>query len=59
MQLTYYRLLEGRHIDPPLVEKRLDEDEIISCLRQNGWKLTRRRVKGVVRVTLTKPSPVP
>jgi len=28
--------------NPPLVETWFDEDQIIQCLRQNGWRLRKR-----------------
>jgi hypothetical protein len=40
--------------NPPLLLKEFDEDEFISALRQNGWKLHRRKYKGRQRIYLTK-----
>jgi hypothetical protein len=43
-----------RYINPPLIEKELDEADIMMCLRQNGWKKHSRKYKGKTRIYLTK-----
>lgn len=41
-------------INPPLIEKELDESDIMSCLQQNGWKKTTRKRNGKTRIYLSK-----